>query len=487
MIRHIGVTYQCDKCQLNFPSQYNLNVHLDNHKLFSNKRKKSNILSYDNNISDEENPLDVNLMNDKVKIICATGNHSEKKRQTADEDLLTDKESCRKTAKTHQCSYCLKSFHARSHLERHLASHSTLKPFLCAQCGKQFSQITTLQRHQWIKHGITNDVNNKRKNSTVHEQINKYRCEFCLTTFSLQHNLKAHVKKLHISCDETDKQKHLCPYCSLKLTNISALNKHISYRHGKQFLLQSSSKSAKRNSNCIKLKIVSDNSNKIVLNYGVSTLCNNNVQNSSQENVIYCPILRINHKTSIECIQHQTDTTEGNNTNKSPSTCQSQLTSDDKERLSKRPQIQFNFSNEMSAVQLTEHQEEPITGSKSSETVINYLKTPTDSSTDCSFSLFNITTENLLEQLTNLNQLVKNNDTNNYSDVESYLITVDKTKNSAYYTWKSTDVAEPVASLYNTRSTSVKRLMREAMELKDPTELFATNPIEQSEQNLKYT
>ncbi|CAF4565113.1 unnamed protein product, partial [Rotaria magnacalcarata] len=42
----------------------------------------------------------------------------------------------------------------------------------------------------------------------------------------------------------------------------------------------------------------------------------------------------------------------------------------------------------------------------------------------------------------------------------------------------SNAVEPPPTSLYNTRSTSVKRLMREAVEMKDPTELYYCQPIE---------
>jgi ubiquitin-conjugating enzyme E2 J1 len=42
----------------------------------------------------------------------------------------------------------------------------------------------------------------------------------------------------------------------------------------------------------------------------------------------------------------------------------------------------------------------------------------------------------------------------------------------------SNAVDQPPPSLYNTRSTSVKRLMRESLEMKDPTELYYCQPIE---------
>jgi ubiquitin-conjugating enzyme E2 J1 len=45
-------------------------------------------------------------------------------------------------------------------------------------------------------------------------------------------------------------------------------------------------------------------------------------------------------------------------------------------------------------------------------------------------------------------------------------------------TTMSNSTDQPPPSLYNTRSTSVKRLMREAVEMKNPTELYYCQPIE---------
>jgi len=42
----------------------------------------------------------------------------------------------------------------------------------------------------------------------------------------------------------------------------------------------------------------------------------------------------------------------------------------------------------------------------------------------------------------------------------------------------SNSIDQPPPTLYNTRSTSVKRLMREAVEMKDPSELYYCQPIE---------
>jgi len=144
----------------------------------------------------------------------------------------------------HQCTYCSKQFAHASHLERHLITHTNKKPFLCFQCGKQFSQTSTLDRHQLIKHAFNNNNNsNKKKKKNQTTTMTTYQCEHCLAHFSLQHNLKAHIKKLHIpflddgtseSTKNGDGKLHFCCfYCKTTFSNRSTLNKHINYRHGR--------------------------------------------------------------------------------------------------------------------------------------------------------------------------------------------------------------------------------------------------------------
>lgn len=45
------------------------------------------------------------------------------------------------------CHLCQKTFRFSSHLRRHSLVHSGQKPHVCPQCGKGFSQRSTLRRH----------------------------------------------------------------------------------------------------------------------------------------------------------------------------------------------------------------------------------------------------------------------------------------------------------------------------------------------------
>lgn len=45
------------------------------------------------------------------------------------------------------CSHCGKSFKTKSHLQRHILTHTGEKPYHCNRCGSKFNQSSSLRNH----------------------------------------------------------------------------------------------------------------------------------------------------------------------------------------------------------------------------------------------------------------------------------------------------------------------------------------------------
>ena len=111
--------------------------------------------------------------------------------------------------KAYQCEVCLKSFHRKSELDRHMKTHTGEKPYVCSICNKRFAQKITLQRHQ-----------------TTHSDDRKFKCEICpderyfKTKYQLTNHMQFHYEP-----------KHSCLHCNKKFHTSTNLKRHEKQKH----------------------------------------------------------------------------------------------------------------------------------------------------------------------------------------------------------------------------------------------------------------
>ncbi|KAK2863403.1 hypothetical protein Q5P01_002936 [Channa striata] len=113
--------------------------------------------------------------------------------------------------KTHDCSYCGKSFFTITGLNSHTTLHTGNRPFKCDDCHKTFPHLSSLTAHRW-----------------VHVADKPHKCDICPKAFGLKAQLKAH-SKIH-----TGKEKYHCNICSKAFYDIRSLSRHKATHSGER-------------------------------------------------------------------------------------------------------------------------------------------------------------------------------------------------------------------------------------------------------------
>lgn len=112
--------------------------------------------------------------------------------------------------KVHQCNKCDKIFNRATHLKRHMATHSDVKPYGCEICDKRFRRPDHLNIHRHH-----------------HSSIKPHVCDVCQKGFTRSEHLRKHKECRHGDKTQVTVKTEFCEICQKGFTTPKYLQVHM--------------------------------------------------------------------------------------------------------------------------------------------------------------------------------------------------------------------------------------------------------------------
>lgn len=100
------------------------------------------------------------------------------------------------------CPSCGRTFSRQEHRDRHLISHTNLKPFTCALCNRRFARRDVHQRHMRLQHSDQASLERTRRTRTA--------CDSC-------HGRKIKCRPVEASCERCLREGSECSFTRASL------------------------------------------------------------------------------------------------------------------------------------------------------------------------------------------------------------------------------------------------------------------------------
>ncbi|XP_039608489.1 zinc finger protein 665-like [Polypterus senegalus] len=153
---------------------------------------------------------------------------------TPTEAIKTDQEQVEKEIQIHtgkKCLECGKQFTQKSSLNEHMKIHTGKKAYCCHECGKLFTRRSHLQSHRRIHTGEKTHIcpecgksflriSNLQTHRRIHTGEKTHCCPECGKSFSRRGHLHTH-RRIH-----TRENPHCCSDCGMSFSRRSHLQRH---------------------------------------------------------------------------------------------------------------------------------------------------------------------------------------------------------------------------------------------------------------------
>lgn len=170
--------YRCNFCQKNFTSKTGLNLHIQKQHENDKEEKRDELEQIDSSIKIEcDFDLEDTFKSDPEQS-DSNGNDENVTTTTKNTRLKNSKTKAISTVKPlkYSCPQCPKMWRTLGELRNHVATHSTLRPYICEICGQAYKHKSALDIH-----------------IGMHNGINPFCCQYCNKTFTQKGALQRHL------------------------------------------------------------------------------------------------------------------------------------------------------------------------------------------------------------------------------------------------------------------------------------------------------